>query len=571
MPSRASALDTTYLKNGRARYSVTVTNSYLNKVQDIRGPDEYIVRQKARAKAAQWDEAEQKKLAAEDRKLRRELQAQDREEKKQLAAEQTAEARAAVSELGELLVHTLAVDDSIDWSSLRDTEPYGIPEPQLQLPDAPPAEPKATASKYRVSLTFFDRIFAGRRRRKEEEQRARFEEDHGAWKRMVETYEKGVLEANRRHSAALREWGRARDDFLGRQQRTNAAIEEKERGFLERDPEAFVDAMELVLGASQYPDGFPQVFELVLAGDGDLLVVEYRLPAPEDMPSTKEVRYVQSRDEFDLKTLPESQRNKLYDSVIAQVALRTIHEIYESDTVEMLRSVVFNGMVETIDAATGQDIRACILSVQADRSEFLGIHLANVDPKACLKKLKGVCAARLHTTTPIAPIYRIEREDDRFVEGREVLDGVPGEQNLAAMNWEDFEHLIREIFEKEFSTAGGEVKVTQASRDGGIDAVVFDPDPIRGGKIVIQAKRYTNTVGVAAVRDLYGTVLNEGANKGILVSTSNYGSDAYAFARDKPLTLLDGANLLHLLGKHGHPARIDLKEAKEILKDQSPS
>ena len=113
-----------------------------------------------------------------------------------------------------------------------------------------------------------------------------------------------------------------------------------------------------------------------------------------------------------------------------------------------------------------------------------------------------------------------------------------------------------------------EVKVTQASRDGGIDAVAFDPDPIRGGKIVIQAKRYTNTVGVSAVRDLYGTVMNEGANKGILVTTSDYGPDAYEFARGKPLTLLSGANLLHLLEKHGHKARIDLKEAKRLAAEK---
>ena len=85
---------------------------------------------------------------------------------------------------------------------------------------------------------------------------------------------------------------------------------------------------------------------------------------------------------------------------------------------------------------------------------------------------------------------------------------------------------------------------------------------------MIQAKRYTNTVGVAAVRDLYGTVMNEGANKGILVTTADYGPDAYAFAKDKPLTLLSGANLLHLLERHGHKARIDLKEAREILRQQ---
>ena len=84
-------------------------------------------------------------------------------------------------------------------------------------------------------------------------------------------------------------------------------------------------------------------------------------------------------------------------------------------------------------------------------------------------------------------------------------------------------------------------------------------------------KRSTNTVGVAAVRDLYGTVVNEGATKGILVSTVDYGPDAYQFAKDKPLTLMNGANLLHLLEKHGHHAKIDIREAKKILAEQEKS
>ena len=139
------------------------------------------------------------------------------------------------------------------------------------------------------------------------------------------------------------------------------------------------------------------------------------------------------------------------------------------------------------------------------------------------------------------------------------------------MDWQEFEHLIREVFEKEFSSAGGEVKVTQASRDGGVDAIGYDPDPIKGGKFVIQAKRYINTVGVSAVRDLYGTVMNEGANKGILVTTSDYGPDAYGFAKDKPLTLISGANLLHMLEKHGYRARIDLQEARRIAMSERTS
>lgn len=75
-------------------------------------------------------------------------------------------------------------------------------------------------------------------------------------------------------------------------------------------------------------------------------------------------------------------------------------------------------------------------------------------------------------------------------------------------------------------------------------------------------------VGVAAVRDLYGTVMNEGATKGILVTTSDYGADSYEFAKGKPLTLLNGSNLLHLLEKHGHKAKIDIREAKRILNDR---
>ena len=123
--------------------------------------------------------------------------------------------------------------------------------------------------------------------------------------------------------------------------------------------------------------------------------------------------------------------------------------------------------------------------------------------------------------------------------------------------------IVREIFEKEFSANGGEVKITQASRDGGVDAVAFDPDPIRGGKMVIQAKRYTNTVSVSAVRDLWGTVMNEGAMKGLLVTTSDFGADSYDFAKDKPITLINGSNLLYLLEKHGIHAKIDIKEARE--------
>ena len=257
----------------------------------------------------------------------------------------------------------------------------------------------------------------------------------------------------------------------------------------------------------------------------------------------------------------------MFDESIYKIALRTIHELFEADKANALEAISFNGWVTAINKATGKTEHNCILSIQTTKNEFNEIDLSKVEPKICFKNLKGVASSKLSTLTPIQPILQISRTDKRFVDGYNVSSDIDSSTNLAAMNWEDFEHLIRELFEKEFQTNGGEVKVTQASRDGGVDAIAFDPDPIRGGKIVIQAKRYTNTVGVSAVRDLYGTVVNEGATKGILVSTADYGPDAYEFAKGKPLTLLNGSNLLHLLEKHGHHAKIDLKEAKKILSE----
>lgn len=195
--------------------------------------------------------------------------------------------------------------------------------------------------------------------------------------------------------------------------------------------------------------------------------------------------------------------------------------------------------------------------------------LPYANPVAAFDSLHGKSAGKLIEIIPIEPMLSLNRKDKRFVNARAVLSMLGPETNLAAMDWQDFEHLIRELFEKEFAGRGAEVKVTQASRDRGVDAIVFDPDPIHGGKYVIQAKRYTNTVDVSAVRDLCAVVKKEGASRGILVTTSTYGADAYAFANNEPVTLLNGAELLGLLKKHGYKFKINLDEARKLIQAQS--
>jgi restriction system protein len=56
-------------------------------------------------------------------------------------------------------------------------------------------------------------------------------------------------------------------------------------------------------------------------------------------------------------------------------------------------------------------------------------------------------------------------------------------------------------------------------------------------------------------------MMNEGANKGILVTTSGYGPDAFTFAKDKPIELIDGGALLYLCEQVGVQARIVMPNA----------
>jgi restriction system protein len=79
----------------------------------------------------------------------------------------------------------------------------------------------------------------------------------------------------------------------------------------------------------------------------------------------------------------------------------------------------------------------------------------------------------------------------------------------------------------------------------------MDPDPIRGGKLVIQVKRYRRTIPPAPVRDLYGTMLHEDATRGILVITPEFGPSAQEFVNEKPLTVISGTRLVDLLAQYG--------------------
>jgi len=244
------------------------------------------------------------------------------------------------------------------------------------------------------------------------------------------------------------------------------------------------------------------------------------------------------------------ERSTLVEKLLYSLTIRACYLAAQSDLSNCVDLIVVNTAQEWRDKVTGTQKKGVVASVQAEKRAILGLELAHVDAKSCFLALKGVRTPNIDDVAPIRPIFEFSKDDDRIVQGKSFSE-LPQQQDLASMDWEDFEHLVRQLFEWEFGKDGAEVKITRASRDRGVDAIMFDPDPIRGGKYVIQAKRYTSTVGVDAVRDLYGTVINEGANRGILVTTSSYGPDSYEFAKGKPISLVDGHHLLKMFEKHG--------------------
>ncbi len=584
--SECSEIQIHRTRTGLEKYVIEVKHSGLNKYQLIKDETHYVVEQKARAKMAEWDEMWEKKCAAEEKRREQLKRVQEKviaaeekrrdqakrvqelEDRRATAAERTAKAKETLAMLDQILADSLKRSHAVDWESLKRCEDYSVARPEKPLPPVIPPEPDQATEEYQPRLKLWDRLIPALRRKKEQAADERFVSDYNRWMYTRQEAEKAYSLEQAKYQECLKKWEADRGDFLKKRDAGNAAIDTKKQEYLGRDSEAILDYCAMVLSNSKYPDWCPQSYELDYNPETKILVIHYQLPFVGDIPTLTEVKYVQSRDELDEKHISPSQLNTLYDSLLYQIVLRTVRELFEADVADAFSAVVLNGYVHSVDHATGQEVDACVLSLQAGKEEFEQINLAKVEPKACFKKLKGVGSSKLHSLTPIAPLIKIERDDKRFVSGREIVEGIDEGDNLAAMDWEDFEHLIRELFEKEFARAGSEVKVTRASRDGGIDAVAFDPDPLHGGKTVIQAKRYTNTVGVSAVRDLFGAVHNEGANKGILVTTSDYGPDAYEFAKGKPLTLLSGSNLLHLLQKHGYNAKINLAEAKEILKEK---
>jgi restriction system protein len=505
-----------------------------------------------RARSQTVREAERARRAYERARV-----AEDKEQRRLYLEARVAEADAKnadlehfVYQVEHLLQGTLDVDDFLDFGVLKVT------------PEIPPFQPGQLATSEPLvqrdvfmppPLSGMGQLVPGAKGRHERlvaEAEAAYQRAAADRVRHEEEREAALAAARRAHDEVATR-------IVARTEAQNAEVDAFRMRFEAGEPADIVEYFSLVLDASRYPAGFPKHHKIAFVPESKQLVVEYELPNVSVIPGARQYRYVRARDAIEESSRPATQLKSLYASIVAQVTLRTIHEVFEADRGGKLETIVFNGYVDTIDPATGHAISPHLVTVRTTRDVFARLDLGQVDPLACLKGLNASVSKSPTELVPVRPVLEFSMVDPRFVQESDVLGTLDERPNLMELTPKEFESLITNLFEK----MGLETRQTQPSRDGGVDCVAYDARPILGGKVVIQAKRYKNTVGVSAVRDLFGTMQNEGASKGILVTTSGYGKASFEFADGKPLELLSGSNLLFLLAEHaGIEARIEPPE-----------
>ncbi len=420
LTSEFGEINVIHSARGIPRYAIEISHPGLNKFQIVKGDSQEDVEQKACAKMVQWNEMWERSQAAECNREAKKSKANAIAEKKALADEQTIEAQRSLDTLDSILAYTLGIDDTIDWNSLKGPEKYPEESPTrpspLQKPVQPeiPPKPSRSDAKYRIEPTILGKLFKSIDTKKKSEAEKVYMSDHEKWEinaravyseyeSRLQEYERNSRDLENNFLLELKGWEDRRSSYAERWKVRSEYVNAKQYKYNQQIPEVVHDYCELVLNNSVYPDSFPQAFETCFDADCKLLVVDYQIPAPEDLPVLKEVKYVQTRDEFVQKEISQAQCNKNFSKVAFQIAVRTLHELFEADKSNALRSIVFNGYVATVDPGTGEDAEICVLSIEAEKQQFLAINLDKVDSGACFSSLGGKCGSPLHKLRSIEP------------------------------------------------------------------------------------------------------------------------------------------------------------------------
>lgn len=366
--------------------------------------------ERARAAAARASDSQRK--AAEKEAARLQIEARTAEVEsmnKSLAA--------SYEDIDGLLAWTLDTDDFVDLESLKVTaehppfDPGKVgtplrPVPELTYPPQPvyeePPAPKGLAG-----------AFGGKK--KHAEAVAAAQANH---QQQIQNWNENNTKKHATHVAAIAARERDEAERLVKLAEAEAAYKDecaqREADAATRNEElarfindlafdveyAIEDYVGIVLSNSVYPDSFQVEHEHSFDLASRELTLQVNVPEPSVVPSVKEYRYVKAKDEITSSQLTAKAQKDRYAAAVHQVAVRTLHEVFEADRAGKIQSIALTVGVNRVAPATGQPEYVPLAVVAADRETFNSFDLANVVPAATLDHLGAAVSKSPFDLTP---------------------------------------------------------------------------------------------------------------------------------------------------------------------------
>jgi restriction system protein len=367
----------------------------------------------------------------------------------------------------------------------------------------------------------------------------------------MDRYKHDLAEYERRERSRVAELDslrRAYDERMASLLATAAKRGERFRAGLRDGVDPVIEEYaECIVSALAVPDGVDLQPRVAYRPEPRELVVEVQLPDVSVIPDEKTVSYIHARRIFKVKNRSRTEMADVYRRLLAQLPLCVLQTLFTGLDRAVLDSATVNGVLPTVDPATGQPTTRYLVSVTSSRSTFETLVLDALDPVACLRHLGAKLSPNPLDYESVPPFLSFDLAKYRLGDSVDVASGLDGRANLLNLDPFDFEQLIRQLLA---AMIGGDARVTRRARDDGIDGVLFDCDAVMGGEVVVQAKRYRNVVPANDVRALAGVMHDKRANHAIFVTSSWFSDDGRRFALDNRVRLIEGPELKHLLKKH---------------------
>ncbi len=341
----------------------------------------------------------------------------------------------------------------------------------------------------------------------------------------------------------------------------NKAADSLAINYQSKQSNAVEEYFQILMQKSEYPDFFPRNIVLEYIPETQTLYVSAELPHPDLIPKEKIIKLNKESNQEDVAEYSNEEFSLLYNDIIYKIILRSLHEIISADKADTVGSIGYNGWVRVLNRGNGRYEKICITSLFTTRAAFEEINLHKIDPALCFQYLHGMSSTALTDLRQVETPMSIPIKNEAVMAVKKLLEPLDKGNNLANMNWLEFETKISALIKKEFCTENSETNLVHSSLELGIELITTDTDTYRGGKTIFYVKRSIKPISVFAVRELFGQIIHEGAIKGILITTADFSPEAYEFAKNKPISLINGIGLLSLFEKHGQKLRINLREA----------